>query len=288
MDENAPRVTESERVPRQIRRMRSFDLSDREGSKVRYTFFPAVLLIYGCLGAQPGNPPAAQSTVQNGAHGNPTPEQIIRRFAEKESEFYDAWMQYTYTQTALIRVLSVNGAPQKESMTIVSEVIFKDDGTREVRQRSRSGWLRSLVFTDEDQDIIDNLNPFALTTRDLPHYDLQYQGKDKADELNCYVFSVKPKTLQKGKFYFDGKIWVDDRDLQIVKTRGKAVPQSKDKQFPEFETIRQMIDNRYWFPVWTHADSTLDFPGNSVRIEETITYDDYKKFTSKATIRYPQ
>jgi hypothetical protein len=255
---------------------------------VRYAFYPAiaVLLLCGCLCAQTGSQPAAHPAIQNAPNGDRTPEQIIRRFAEKESEFFDAWMQYTYTQTATIQVLSANGVPQKESMTIVSEVVFKDDGTRVVNHRSRNGRLRSLIYTDDDQEIIDNLNPFALTTKDLHLYDLRYQGKEKLDELQCYVFSVKPKSIQIGKFYFDGKIWVDDRDLQIVKTLGKAVPQSKDKQFPEFETIRQVIDNKYWFPSWTHADSMLDFPGNKVRIEETITYDNYKKFASDATIRY--
>jgi hypothetical protein len=79
---------------------------------------------------------------------------------------------------------------------------------------------------------------------------------------------------------------VDDQDLQVVRTIGRAVPQTRENQFPEFETIRQMIDDKYWFPVWTHADSTLRFPDQTVRVEETITYDRYKKFTSKATILY--
>jgi hypothetical protein len=256
---------------------------------VRYVCFSVMtaILLFGYANAQTSRKPATPPAAQNAPKGDPTPEQIIQRFAEKESEFYEAWMQYTYTQTASMRVLSVDDVPQKESMRIVSEVVFNDDGTREVRPLSRSGRLRSLVYTDDDQEIIDNLNPFALTIKDLPLYDLQYQGKQKVDELDCYVFSVKPKSIKKGKFYFDGKIWVDDQDLQVVKTLGKAVPQSKDKQFPEFETIRQRIDNKYWFPVWTHADSMLDFPGNKVRLEETITYDNYKRFTSRAIIRYP-
>ncbi len=90
--------------------------------------------------------------------------------------------------------------------------------------------------------------------------------------------------MKGGRLYFQGKIWVDDQDLQIVKTVGKAVPQTAHSQFPEFETIRQMIDNKYWFPVWTHADDNLRYPGETVRIEETITYDDYRKFRSEAKI----
>jgi len=251
-----------------------------------YVSILAVALMSGYSQVQTQSQSSSQAGSQTAAREDLTPEQIIQKFAEKETEFYEAWMQYTYTQTATIRILSVDGAPQKETMTIVSEVVFNDDGTREVRSLRRSGRLRSVVFTEEDKEVIDNINPFALTTKDLPLYNLKYQGREKADELDCYVFSVKPKSMKKGRLYFEGKIWVDDQDLQVVKTVGKAVPQSRENQFPEFETIRQIIDDEYWFPVWTHADSKLRFPGQVVRVEETVTYDDYKRFSSKATIRF--
>jgi hypothetical protein len=141
-------------------------------------------------------------------------------------------------------------------------------------------------WTREDEEIINNLNPFALTEADLPLYDLKYEGKERVDELNCYVFSVKPKNIKRGRFYFEGKILVDDIDFLVVRTLGKAVPQTAENQFPEFETLRQMIDGKYWFPVYTHADERLRFPGATVRIEQTVYYDDYRKFDSSTTIRY--
>ncbi len=214
------------------------------------------------------------------------PEEIIKAFSAKESEFYDAWKQYAYRQIANIHILSVNGYKTNERMTLVSEIVFNDDGTREVRLVSRQGGLRSVAWTPEDTEVINNIQPFALTTKELPLYDLKYEGKEKADELDCYVFSVKPKQTKGGRIYFQGRIWVDDQDLQIVKTIGKPVPQRRENQFPEFETIRQVIDDRYWFPVWTRADSSLNFPSQVVRVEETITYEDYKRFGSKATIDF--
>jgi hypothetical protein len=215
---------------------------------------------------------------------NLAPEEIIRQFTQKETEFYEAWMQYMYTQTAVIRLLSVDGRPTKETLRIVKEVVFNDDGTREVKRIRTSGKLTTVEYSPEDDEIMENLTPFALTTKELPLYKLKYLGKEKADELDCYVFSVKPKSTKGGKFYFDGKVWVDDQDLQIVKTAGKPVPQTWRQKFPEFETIRQMIDGKYWFPVWTHADDKLYFPDKVVRIEQTITYEDYRKFSTKATI----
>jgi len=216
----------------------------------------------------------------------PTPEEIIQEFAAKETEFYDAWINYTYRQIAVIKVLSVDGYPVNERMAFVSEVIFRDDGSRDVKIVQRKGRLKSVAFTPQDEEVINNLQPFALTTEELPLYNLEYEGKERVDELNCYVFSVKPKSLKKGRFYFEGKIYVDDLDLQIVKTAGKPVPQLRDNLFPEFETYRQFIDDKYWFPVYTHAEESLRFTDKMVRIEETITYEDYKQFSSKATITY--
>jgi hypothetical protein len=215
-----------------------------------------------------------------------TPEEIIRAFSAKETEFYEAWMQYTYHESADVRVLSVNGVPKQEAMRTISDIVFKDDGTRDVQVVRRSGGLHSVVYTMEDEEVINNLQPFALTEKELPNYDLVYEGKEKVDELTCYVFSVKPKSIKKGKMYFEGKIWVDDEDLQIVRTVGKPVPQKKDNQFPEFETIRQRIDKKYWFPVWTHAESHLHFQTDTVHIDETITYEDYKRFGASTTIQY--
>ncbi|PYV04448.1 MAG: hypothetical protein DMG10_08065 [Acidobacteria bacterium] len=213
------------------------------------------------------------------------PEAIIQAFADKETESYEAWIQYTYRQLADIRVVPVNGVPRQEHLILVSEVVFRDDGTREVKSVQKRGGLHSVDWTRDDNDVINNLQPFALTAKDLPKYNVTYEGKERVDELDCFVFSVKPKTT-KGGIYFQGKIWVDDRDLQVVRTVGKPVPQTRDNQFPEFETIRQIIDDKYWFPVWTHADSKLRFDNGVFHVEETITYEQYKRFGSKATIDF--
>ncbi len=247
----------------------------------RLFLITAVLLVAGVSGAQ---------SSQDATPKKLTPDEIIKAFAAKESEFYDAWMQYTYRQLADIQVVSVNGyEPRRpERMTMVSDVVFRDDGTREVRVTEKRGGLRSVGWTTEDADVLNNLQPFALTAKELPLYDLKYETKERVDELDCYVFSVKPKSTRGASTfqYFQGRIWVDDRDLQIVRTVGKPVPQKAENQSPEFETIRQIIDEKYWFPVWTHADSNLRFPGQTVRIEETITYENYKRFGSKATIEF--
>lgn len=247
-----------------------------------FLLFVALITPAGLSWAQTQPQPQAQVQEKKAL----SPEEVIKAFSTKETEFYEAWKEYSYHQTAEVQVLSVNGMSRREKMTIISDIVFKDDGTREVQVVRRAGDLQSVIFTREDEEVIDNLQPFALTDKELPLYDLHYEGKERIDELTCYVFSVKPKSLKGGKLYFEGKIWVDDQDLQIVRTVGKPVPQKKNTQFPDFETIRQIIDNRYWFPVWTHADSQLHFQRDTVHIEETITYANYKHFASKATIKF--
>jgi hypothetical protein len=252
--------------------------------------FAAMLVPGEALWAQPPvqTPPVTQNKPRTESPEGKvlTPDEVIRAFSAKETEFYEAWMQYSYHQEAEVRVLAVNGIPKRETMQTISDIVFKDDGTRDIRVVRRAGTLKSVVYTMQDEEVINNLQPFALTEKELPQYDLAYLGKEKVDELNCYVFSVKPKSLKGPKMYFEGKIWVDDQDLQVVRTMGKPVPQKKDNQFPEFETIRQMIDNKYWFPVWTHAESKLRFQTDTIHIEETITYGEYKQFASNTKIQY--
>jgi hypothetical protein len=253
---------------------------------LRIILISFALLLPACPSwAQPARKP--QEPAQVPSARELSPDEIIKAFSDKETEFYEAWKQYTYQQLAEVKVTEVDGRPiSNERLIMAWEVVFRDDGTRENRLVDRRGRLKNVQFTADDEEVISDIQPFALTSKDLTLYNVKYDGKEKIDELDCYVFTVKPKSTKGGRMYFDGRIWVDAQDLQIVRTVGKAVPQTRESQFPEFETIRQVVDNKYWFPVWTHADSKLRFPGQTVRVEETITYENYKRFGSKANIKF--
>jgi outer membrane lipoprotein-sorting protein len=188
------------------------------------------------------------------------PAEIIRRFASRESEFKQARQAYTYRTRMIVQILDGRGNVAEERRMLI-ETYFTGEGKREQRTLEDEGRLQSVMMTQEDIDDAANIQPFVLTAEDLPAYNVEYLGKEKADELDTYAFSIKPKHIDKGKRYFEGKIWVDDRDLQIVKSDGRAVPQTRDNKFPRFETIRQVIDKKYWFPVWTMADEQLTFSG---------------------------
>jgi hypothetical protein len=107
---------------------------------------------------------------------------------------------------------------------------------------------------------------FPLTTAEIGNYNFLYAGQDKLDELNTYVFQVKPKQLSRTRKYFDGVIWVDDHDLTIVKSYGKFVSEVVVEEnrlpFSMFETYRENFQGKYWLPTYTNSDDYVPQPND--------------------------
>ncbi len=219
-----------------------------------------------------------------------SPEEIIRRFAAKEKEFKLAREQYTYRQSVKVQTLDDDGTPDGE-YEMVFDVLFDNNGrrTQQVVYAPQSTLTR-VGMTSEDLNDIENLLPFVLTSDEIPEYNILYVGQQQEDELHTYVFDVAPKKVEKDKRYFQGRIWVDDHDFQIVKTEGITLPQIRKKNnenlFPKFTTWREQIDGKYWFPTYTRADDTLHFSTGDVRIREIVKYENYKRFGSNVRITY--
>jgi hypothetical protein len=218
-----------------------------------------------------------------------TPEQIITRFAAKEADFKAALDQYTYRQD--VKVQTVDGETVDGEYHEVFDVLFNDQGKRlENVVFAPESTLERIQMSPEDLDDIRHRLPFVLTTEEIPEYDILYVGQQQEDELHCYVFDIAPKKIEGKKRYFQGRIWVDDHDFQIVKTYGKTVPDIRKKNnenlFPKFVTYRQQIDGKYWFPTYTKADDELHFSMGDVHIIEIVKYTDYKRFSSKVKITY--
>ena len=219
------------------------------------------------------------------------PDEIIRKFAAKEAEFAQARNNYTYRQSVKLQELDPGGNPTGGQWELVEDILFSLEGKRiEKVVYAPVQNLQNIVLTPEDEQDLRNVQPFVLTTAEIPDYDVKYLGREKVDEIGCYTFSVKPRKMVQGKRYFEGEVWVDDRDLQIVKTYGKGVgviKKSSDNQFPKFETYREQIDGKYWFPTYTRADDTLHFKnGDAQRIRMIVKYQDYKRYEGKSTIKY--
>jgi hypothetical protein len=217
-------------------------------------------------------------------------DDIIQKFADKEKEFRAARANYVYRQDIRVQTLNANDRVTGEWHQ-VWEVTFDTSGKRVEKVVSApASTLQDISLTAEDLQDFREIQPFVLTTDDIGKYDVKYIGKEKIDEIDCYVFDVAPKKMEKGQRYFQGQIWVDDKDLQIVKTYGKPVPDIRTKNnenlFPRFETYREQIDGKYWFPTYTRAVDTLQFSGRAQRMREIIKYDKYKKFEANVRLTF--
>jgi len=216
-------------------------------------------------------------------------EDIITRFAAKEAEFARARENYTYRQSYKVEDLGTNGRPiGKQEM--VTDIVFTSDGKRTERVvYAPLSTLERFMMDKEDEQDLRSVQPFVLTTKEIPNYEVHYIGRENVDEISCYVFAVKPKQLAEGQRYFSGQIWVDDRDLQIVKTYGRGVgvhKKNSDHKYPKFETYREQIDGKYWFPTYTIANDVLNFKEGPIPIKMVVTYKDYKQFKSESNITF--
>ena len=249
--------------------------------------------------AQPAATPSAEKASEEERPEPKTPgltdpspaqiEGIIQAFAAKEKVFKEARDNYTYHQINKVQQLdpdgNVVGVYQQEW-----DILYDDNGGRIERVTyAPPDTLKGLMVTKEDLESMRNVQPFVLTSDELPEYDIRYLGHVKVDYITAYVFSIRPKELVKGRVYFQGRVWVDDRDLQIVKSEGKTVPETKTKKgenlFPRFTTYREQIDGKFWFPTFTMADDTLYFASGPIHIKQVIKYTDYKQFRSTTKVK---
>lgn len=214
--------------------------------------------------------------------------EVIQKFTAQETKVKQARDRYTYIQDVMVQTLSAKGAVDGQFHEI-STVSYDDKGKRlEKVTFAEQSTLRGVQLTQEDMQDIREFMPWILTTDEAPQYSLTYSGQQHVDDLDTYVFHVVPKKEEKGKRYFEGRIWVDNRDLQIVKLCGKSVPDGprpkKNKPMDirlMFVGYRQLVDG-LWFPAYARVDDTLHFMAQSVHLREVVKLRDYKKAAAGA------
>jgi hypothetical protein len=235
--------------------------------------------------------------------------QIIQEFTAKESLFNAALNNYTWTRTVRVQSLDDDGHPNGQYYQVV-DIYYTPEGKRMERVTDApTGKLfdttcsgdgtpcnGEILMTEKDFSDIQERLPFVLTTEDAAQYDITYMGQQKVDQIDAWVFDVKPKVLLKNKRYFQGRIWVDQKEHQVVVTNGKNVPDDlrpnhMDLTLP-FVTYRQMVDGKYWFPVYTVGEATLHFQAghgylsDNARLRETVKYTNYHQFRTSIRVLY--
>ena len=215
-------------------------------------------------------------------------DRIIKTFTAREGQFRRALNAYSFKRDAVLQSLGMGGQITGEYHR-VSLFTFDDQGNRYEKINYFPMPSFNGSVTQEDLDDLGGIQPFALDPSKISEYDFKYVGKDKIDELSLYVFDVSPKVMPDPKKtkerLFMGRIWVEDQDLQIVKTKGKGVPETKKNKFPTVETYREQIDGRYWFPTYSYADEELIFEnGDSLHVRMKVRYTDFELARAKVKI----
>lgn len=221
-----------------------------------------------------------------------TPEQLIEKLVANETRVKEARSQYTYTQDVLVQTL--DGKVATGQFHQITAVSYDMKGNRQDKVSfAEQSTLRDIQLTPEDFDDIRTVMPWILSKDEAPDYTVTYTGQQHVDDLDTYVFHVVPKKEEKNRRYFEGKMWVDDRDLEIVKLCGKGVgletkPKKNKSQDirPMFATYRQIVDS-YWFPTYARVDDTLQFGAQSVHVREIVKFKDYKRIGVTNTAAKP-
>src|SRR5882724_1537252 len=214
-------------------------------------------------------------------------DRIINTFTAKESQFRKALNEYSFKRDAVLQSLGMGGQVTGEYHR-VSYFTFDDSGNR-FEKISYFPMPSFGAVTQEDLADLGGIQPFALEPSKIPLYDFKYVGREKIDELNLYVFDVSPKVMPDPKRtkerFFRGRVWVEDQDFQIVKTKGKGLPETKNNKFPTVETYREQIDGRYWFPTYSYADEELVYDnGEVLHVRMQVRYSAFVKASAKVNI----
>jgi len=207
-------------------------------------------------------------------------DRIVKAFTANEAQFRNALTSYVFNRSASIQTVGMGGQitgvyRRDSNLTLTNEgkrvekILFAPMST-----------LTEITISAAHLDNLSGVDQFAIEPAIAAQYNFNYVGKEKIDELDLYVFDVSLKVipdLKKNKQrFFGGRIWVDDRDLMIVKTKGKAFPIPKGEQFPVVETWRENVDGKYWFPSLASSDDELVFDnGQVVKVKMRVKYTNY-------------
>jgi hypothetical protein len=211
------------------------------------------------------------------------PEEIIRRFAQKEDLYLQSRPNYGFRKSVRLQEFAPDGSVAGEYYRVTDYTKLPDGRIAAKSVEKPQSTLQDVYLAPEDLDALDRVPAYPLTTSQLGKYDLKYLGKEQVDEIDCYIFQVKPKQVDRSKAYFDGVVWVDAQFLEVVKTYGRWITEQGAMkplaQFPFalYETYRENVDGKYWFPNYLRSDETLQLKsGENIPVRLTVKWSNFK------------
>jgi len=211
----------------------------------------------------------------------PSPSEILALAAERGKETLQALRRYTYSAELTIQTVSEANTVSGKYYRF-SQISYADDGTRREKVIETTSTLPSEVYIGTNAaNNLTRVYQFIITPETLNQYEMSYVGRERIDELNTYVFDVKPKVKlpdpeKSSERYLKGQVWIDDQDLCVVKVAGNALPEQYAHRTPRFETYFQNHD-KYWFPAYTSADDDVRVGRRAMRVIVKVRFISYKK-----------
>jgi hypothetical protein len=221
-------------------------------------------------------PPAAEASGQGRE-----PAEVLAAAAENGKRLMAALRDYTYYAELTIETVSPADVITGKLYRF-SQVSFDRDGNRQEKIFEDKSTLPEGVHVGTNAaNNMTRVYQFIITPETRNLYEFSYVGREKVDELNTYVFDVKPKVKlpdpdRSADRYLKGRVWIDDQDLQVVKAAGEALPEQSAHRTPKFETYYQNHD-KFWFPAYTSADDELRVGRRFTRVVVTVRFTSYKK-----------
>src|SRR6202158_5696169 len=236
----------------------------------------ASLLLPVVAGAQAADPtPAAQpAAVQPVSNTTPglalaaakTPvsiDQVVDQIIERER----ALITFLKNRTPLVETYLQNlqpdiklGSAPKEDHYFLGRLDMAESIDRRDYLMKQSSFQKSMMggvtklFRIQYQPMGFSWMVFADRQNfDRNHYDFSYVHREFQGDVRCLVFDVKPKK-NAGQGLFQGRIWVEDQDYNIVRLNGPYVPRPKSAFYFHMDSWRLNLVPGYWIPSYIYSE----------------------------------
>ena len=213
-------------------------------------------------------------------------EEIVRRFAAKESEYAGAHSLYRYRLTVRVQELGEENRVLGE-FEQVGDVDFDPSGRRRMRlvENPRTDLLYLSIPRVELSDL-EFIPLFVAPPDDIPKYDITYVDRERVGEVDTYLFRLQPKEVVRlPEELFEGVVDVDAEHLDVVRALGKLLPVRGGGVFGDYfktvELFREPVD-AYLFTTFVRADDIISARGETVRVRLTLRFSNYERIREPA------
>lgn len=208
--------------------------------------------------------------VEQDAESRMSAPDFIRRVAAKETAFARAFANFGYTIDATVQTLQGDAVDGEYHQ--VSTLSFDASGPRRDIADGSINTLTRIKFADRDLEALRDA--FTLTPDRVSAGDIVYSGRQRIGEINASLFDVLPRNPAADVRGFEGRAWVRAREDAVMRICGRS---SSAPIAPlRFEVVRELVAEKYWFPVLIRADEEARIGNERVHVRLTVKYSNYK------------